>query len=183
MTRDARRFTTPPPTRRATRSSSSRSAATIGLQGAVLRWRSVAIASSTWPTSVMNAGAQAGRAAGASRSSAMSVPEVARAGRGASVATAPPADGKPSRNCFGSTPLVGRVTLFHRHQHIPDVRVAADPEFLGRDAPDGHLKLLHLWPGQTPPPRRRDRVDFSRLTRPWQRGPRPPSGASSCPRT
>ena len=49
--------------------------------------------------------------------------------------------------------------------------------------PDGHLKLLHLWPGQTPPPRRRDRVDFSRLTRPWQRGPRPPSGASSCPRT
>ena len=25
-------------------------------------------------------------------------------------------------------------------------------EAIGRSYPNGHLKLLHLWPGQTPPP-------------------------------
>ncbi|MCC7292015.1 MAG: hypothetical protein IT449_08150, partial [Phycisphaerales bacterium] len=42
--------------------------------------------------------------------------------------------------------------------------------------PDGHLKLLHLWPGQTPPPgRRRDAGDVTRMSGAWQLARRPPS--------
>jgi len=34
--------------------------------------------------------------------------------------------------------------------------------------PGGHLKFLHLWPGQTPPPLAAGRGDFSLVNRAWQ---------------
>jgi hypothetical protein len=49
--------------------------------------------------------------------------------------------------------------------------------------PGGHLKLLHPWPGQTPPPAVAGRWDFIGLTRAWQLARQPPSNASFCPRT
>ena len=50
--------------------------------------------------------------------------------------------------------------------------------------PDGHPKLPHLWPGQTPPPEQvAGRGEVTRLSRAWQLAPRPLSCASSCLRS
>jgi hypothetical protein len=50
--------------------------------------------------------------------------------------------------------------------------------------PGGHLKLLHLWPGQTPPPSwRRNGGELRSGLSSWQPGWRPLSAASSCLRT
>ena len=39
--------------------------------------------------------------------------------------------------------------------------------------PDGHLKLPHLWPGQTPAPEQvAGRGEVTRLARAWQLAPR-----------
>ena len=64
-------------------------------------------------------------------------------------------------------------------EFLPGVESQVD---YGQGAPT-HLKLLHLWPGQTPPPLRWDGWDFSWMSRAWQCARRLPSGASFFLRT
>ena len=62
--------------------------------------------------------------------------------------------------------------------------VPAYARWIELSAPGGHLKLLHLWPGQTPPPgRRRNGWEVRSGSSSSQPGWRPLSAASSCLRT
>ncbi len=97
------------------------------------------IASSTWPISVMNAGARAERAAGARRSCAMNVPEAVRATGGADSATAPPAKRRFFGECFGTAAPVdglspiGRSPAHHRRSSGSWQLGGPDPTFRAED--------------------------------------------------
>ena len=86
--------------------------------------------------------------------------------------------GRLHREVRARSPEYSRLK-YQDSQHIAQYGFA----YLNSRLPGGHLKLPHLWPGQTPPPPATRQSDFIRLSRAWQCARQPPLSASSCPRT